>query len=157
MDPATRWKLVPAAILVPTVIFAAWRIHISLDDPHFSVPEDYYQEGVHFDEELERRAASDALEWAAVLEPSTRAEGGGVRLTLTDAEGVPVEGASGELVAFHNSYPAQAQDATWRETAPGVYDADLALDRSGIWRWRVHLVRGEDRWQLDKRQEVYDR
>ena len=26
MDAATRWKLVPLAFLLPTVVFAAWRI-----------------------------------------------------------------------------------------------------------------------------------
>ncbi len=157
MDAATRWKLVPFAILVPTVLFAVWRIQVALDDPHFSVADDYYEKGVHFDEELARRAASDALGWSGELEPSTRAEGGGVRLTLTDAVGAPIEGATGTLHAFHNAYPAQAQDASWRETEPGVYDADLMLDRSGNWRWQVVFIRDDQRWQSDLRQEVYDR
>lgn len=157
MDAATRWKLVPFAILVPTVIFAVWRIQVALDDPHFSVPDDYYEKGVHFDEELARRAASDALAWSGDLEPGTRAEGGGVRLTLTDAAGAPVAGATGSLRAFHNAYPAQAQEVSWREAEPGVYDADLVFDRSGNWRWQVVLTRDDQRWQSDLRQEVYDR
>lgn len=157
MNAATRWKLVPFAILVPTVIFAVWRIQIALDDPHFAVQEDYYEKGVHFDEELARRAASDALHWSGDLLPGTRAEGGGVQLTLNDEAGVPIEGAVGTLRAFHNAYPAQAQEVSWRESAPGVYDAELVYDRSGIWRWQLVLTRGEQRWQYDRKQEVYDR
>ena len=155
MDPATRWKLVPAAILVPTVLFAVWRVQVALDDPHFSVPADYYEQGRDWDVELARRAASDALGWQVQLAPGTVEGGGGVELALHDAQGQPVAGAAGTLRAFQNAYPGQVQELAWTETAPGVYRAPVLLERTGLWRWQVHLQRGDEAWQVDLREEVY--
>jgi len=157
MDPATRWKLVPFVVLVPTVVFAAWRVHISLDDPHFSVPADYYEQGRDWDAERQRRAASADLGWQARLAPGTVEGGGGVELRLLDPAGAPVTGASGTLRAFQNAYPADVQEFAWTEAAPGVYRAPVALGRTGVWRWQVHLKRGEEAWQADLREEVYTR
>lgn len=153
IDAATRWKLVPVAILLPTVLFAAWRVQISLDDPHFAVPDHYYEQGQDWKAAQARRAASDALGWSAVLEPAA-AGGSGVELRLHDREGAPVTGAIGTLAAFHNAYPAQVEECGWTETEPGVYRAELLLARAGQWRWQLQLQRGEEVWSADLRREV---
>ena len=157
MDPATRWKLVPVAVLLPTVVFAAWRVHLALDDPHFAVPDDYYEQGKDWQAELERRAAAAELGWQADLEPGTIEGGGGVELRLLDAEGRPVSGAEGTLRAFQNAYPADVQELAWVEAEPGVYCAEVALARTGVWRWQLLLARGDEAWQADLREEVYVR
>ena len=157
MDPATRWKLVPVAILLPTVLFAVWRIHLALDDPHFAVPDDYYEQGRDWQAEMDRRAAAAALGWEADLEPGTLEGGGGVELRLLDADGLPVSGALGTLRAFQNAYPADVQELALTEAAPGVYRAPVDLARTGVWRWQLQLKRGEEAWQADLREEVYRR
>ena len=154
MDPATRWKLVPVAVLLPTVLFAAWRIAVALDDPHFAVAEDYYVAAEDHDALVAARRAAAALGWEAELAaPALGAEV--VELTLRDGAGAPLAGAAGTLRAFHNAYPGQAREVAWEELGEGRYRAAVALDRPGQWRFDLRFTQGEDAWTAELREGDY--
>jgi nitrogen fixation protein FixH len=157
MKSATLWKWAPVMILGPTVLFAVWRVALVVNDPSFAADETAYARGLAFDEELARRAASQALGWQVELLPpaaDTRADGV-VQVRVRDAAGAPVTGLTGNLRAFHNAHPAEARLAPITAAAePGGYEARLRADRAGQWQWQIALEGPPGAWSDRLRVQV---
>lgn len=157
MNPGTPWKWAPAVLLGATMIFAAWRVALVVNDPSFAADETAYARGLAFDEELARRAATEALGWSVELVPPAADAGadGVVQLRVRDAAGAPVAGLTGNVRAFHNAHPAEARLAPIGPAAePGRYEARLRADRAGQWQWQVALEGAEGAWSSRLRVEV---
>ncbi|MHC4838745.1 MAG: FixH family protein [Planctomycetota bacterium] len=134
MKAATLWMWTPAALLIATVAFGAWRVQVALDDPHHAAVATPYKDAQDWDQHLAALAARDALGWSSSL---VAAAEGGLLLTLADADGTPLTGLAGTASGFHNGYPSQPLAAAWTERGEGVYHLDVAPARPGLWRWKV--------------------
>ncbi|MHC4824043.1 MAG: FixH family protein [Planctomycetota bacterium] len=158
MSAATAWKWMPFSLLLLTVLFAAWRIELALNDPHFAAVDDYYRQAADWDKHMEEVRTSQALGWRMTLSP-VRADDRQVQdvlFSLQDAEGNPVPGVTGELTAYHNAYPKQRVVIDLEGLESGTYRARVLLDRPGIWNWQFRLHRGEQLW-IGEMQEIVDR
>ncbi|MGB0953626.1 MAG: FixH family protein [Planctomycetota bacterium] len=153
MKPETAWKWMPAGLLFATVIFAVWRIQLAVGDPHFAAVDNYYQAAEGWDFHMEEVRASEALNWDVRLQPIAADPQGekNIVFLVVDAEGKPLEGVTGQMVAFHNAYPKESFDRVLSSSQSGQLEATLPLTRAGLWRWKLRLQHGEETWVGDLR------
>lgn len=145
MKPATLWPAAVVAVLAITVGANAWLMWKARDPNGAVIEPDYYRKAVAWDSLAARQGRSDALRWSADATIGPAARGlARVRATLADSLGVPVAGAAVRLEAVHNLAAAHPVLAPLAETAPGVYEAETALDRPGLWELRLTATRGAD-------------
>ena len=88
MKRGTLWPVAVAGILGLTVAGNIWLIRVASGDPSFAVEENYYQRGVHWDDEMAQRARNIALGWklAASLSPIRAGRGSDLRIALSGCE-----------------------------------------------------------------------
>lgn len=145
MKPAALWPLAVIGVLAVTVGANVWLIQVAREPNGAVIEPDYYRRAVAWDSLAARRGRSAALGWRAdaALSAGTAAATH-VRATLADSLGAPVAGCTVALEAVHNLAAATPARVTLAETAPGVYEADAALGRPGMWELRLTATRGAD-------------
>jgi nitrogen fixation protein FixH len=145
MKPAALWPIAVVGVLAITVGANVWLIWEARDPNGAVIEPDYYRKAVAWDSTAARRARSEALRWSAdAALGATDGARAHVRATLADSLGAPVTGADVKLEAIHNLEAANRVHAALPESAPGVYEADAALDRAGLWELRLTATRGGD-------------
>ncbi|WP_303909134.1 FixH family protein [Thiohalomonas denitrificans] len=119
------------------------------------VDKDFYESGQAMEQEYRKRqAAQSALGWDLEFDlPKTSVAGRPdvYRLSLFDKQGRPIRGAEVRLTAYRPSDESADFDVALKEAGAGHYDGYLALPLKGIWDLRIHVSRGEDRWDLTRR------
>ena len=115
----------------------------------FAVEDDYYNKALHWDDTvaLERRSA--ALGWKADLVIGDVASALGrrsVSLRLKDRDGQDIVHATVHMICFHHAMANDFQDVTLHAAQPGVYVADLPLNRAGTWEFRLSITHGRDQF-----------
>lgn len=147
-----KWPLGISAVLGLSVIVNLAVMAVAGSDPSFAVEPDYYQKAVDWDRHAARQAASDALGWKAeiALEPGPSPR---LNVNLLDETGLPVEGATVSIEAFHIARAADIIKSEMKEEAGNRYAAPLAIPRPGIWEFRLAASRGNDRFETVVRKE----
>lgn len=138
------WIIGPALvglITVSTMIGAAALIYHAHADSSFAVEDDYYDKAVHWDASAAQKQRSAELGWRLNIDTSSN---GSLRLTLVDGIGVPIEGATVTVEAFHNARSGDRLRLTPVGAGGGVYQQTAAFDRPGLWEFRVVAQRGAD-------------
>lgn len=155
MKPGALWPIAVVAVLAITVGANLWLIWAAQDPNGAVIEPDYYRKAVQWDSLSARRARSDALGWRvdAAL-GATNGARAHVRATLADSLGAPVAGADVSLEAVHNLQGARRVTAALLETAPGVYEADAALGRRGMWELRISARRGPEEFLASLRRDA---
>jgi len=155
-DRALRWPVGLAATLGVVVAVNALLVWSALGDPSFVIEKDYHRRAIAFDGEAAAARASTALGWTAAmtLEAPPAGAGAVAVVTLRDAQGSPVLGASVTVTAFHNARAANVLGGVASLSGDGRYTTALALDRPGIWIFRVEATRGADRFLHEERREL---
>jgi len=156
MTAAKLWPIAIVAVLALTV-GANVVILVAARDPHAAALEpDYYHKAVTWDSTLAVERSSAALGWRtdATLDRLTldRAR---LTVTLRDAAGAPVTGATVRVEAIHNlqsDVRVHADPAA--AAAPGVYVAELPLRLAGLWELRLHVTRGGATFVTSLRREL---
>ncbi len=105
------------------------------------VVENSYVASQHFNRWLDEAKAERALGWKATFE---RERAGHVAVTLRDAAGRPIEGASVTAIAEHPLGLRHDENLTFRAEAPGRYGAQLV---DGRWRLRLVASAGGKTWR----------
>jgi nitrogen fixation protein FixH len=155
MKRGTAWPLAVSTILALTVAGNIWLIRVATNDPSFAIEEDYYQRGVHWDTELAQRATNRALGWSVVATLTPDGSGGGtLRIALADSLVAPIEGASVVVKAAHVGRARHTIDVSLAPAAPGEYQAQLPIERAGLWELRIDVHRGRDRFTATERLDV---
>jgi len=156
MKRGARWPLAVTAILGLTVAANIWLIRTASGDPSFAIEENYYERGVHWDDELAQRAANRALGWKVVATMTQDATGNGavLHLVLTDSAVAPIEGASVVVRAMHVARARNPVQVTLASAGPGQYQARLSVERAGLWELRIDVHRGADRFTATERLDV---
>lgn len=143
------WMFLPVVLLLGSVGLGVLTIKLATSDPSFAVEEDFYEKAKHVDERLAQEEAQRLLGWQVAVDAGPIGSALGrtpVEFTVVGADREPVGGLAGRLEAFHNARAADTLDARLEPVPgrPGVYFADLPLDRTGQWIWRYEFTRGED-------------
>jgi nitrogen fixation protein FixH len=131
------WGIAALLFTVVAVNLYVWRL-ASRNAP---IVDDasYYQLGVEYQQEIDRRNASAALGWRAHYEWSAE----GVSLWLLNREGKAVEGLTGELELKRADTRASDLKAPLSSSRPGVYEAKLKGHLGGLHSYRVTLSQPE--------------
>lgn len=135
--------------LLGNVVLGVVLVRVAGGDRHFAVESNYYQKAVSWDSTMAQDGRNTALGW--VMVPSLGAVGtaGGDSLvvTLHQAGGEPVTGATVTIEAMPIAYATDVRRATLTATRePGRYAASGVIGRAGLWELRLTSVRGTDRF-----------
>jgi hypothetical protein len=128
---------------------------IATRDPGFALERDYYQKAVHYDREIEQRAANAKLAWTLVTElsPSDRAGAYALVVRPRHAAG-PLVGAIVQVEALRNASASNPIEATLVERSPGEYAATLPLRAGGLWEFRLAVEHRGARFTSVERRDV---
>ena len=115
-----------------------WTVAISItsSDMSHAVIANYDEQALHWDRVKQMRAASSQLNWSSQLTAIGQSALNGdrqIRLQVSDKEGQPIESAIIQMNAFHRGAAADVRDLEFTESAPGVYETTLRLDKDGKW------------------------
>lgn len=155
MKRGAAWPLAVMTILGLTIAANIWLIRVANGDPSFAVEENYYQRGVHWDDEMAQRRHNAALGWRAVASatPIRRGYGSDVRVALNDAAR-PIDGAVVTVRAVHLARAGMPFDITLTARDAGAYEARVPIERAGLWELRIDVRRGTDRFTAIERLDV---
>lgn len=142
------WPAIIAGVLIASAGSNIAVMLVARNDPAFAVEPDYYGKAVRWDDAMAQERRNAALGWQAHggLSLTHDAEVGKVTVTLQDAAGVPLEGATVSVEAMHNARAADRREVTLVPMRPGVYWAPIDATRPGEWELRLTAVRGDERY-----------
>src|SRR5688500_170 len=146
MKRGAAWPLAVMTILGLTIAGNVWLISVANADPSFAVEENYYQRGVHWDDEMAQRRRNDALGWRVVASASPIRGGYGsdLRIALNSAAR-PIDGAVVTVRALHLARAGEPVDITLTASAAAAYVAGSPPRRRGLWAPRLVGRRGTPR------------
>jgi nitrogen fixation protein FixH len=149
------WPGMVFALIGVNVAIVAVTVFASRRDSSYALVPAYDRKAMHFQEEIDRRAASTKLGWTieAVI---TQSPDGTARVAfeLRDAARTPITGAELAISFFHHAHAANRRDSLLSETAPGFYASSDRLAQKGLWRFEVAAQRGDDRFETALDQAV---
>ncbi|MBU0551446.1 FixH family protein [Myxococcota bacterium] len=112
--------------------------------------EDYYQDALKYQEVIDGRKAARALGWEVTYAFTDET----LVLTVQDKQARPVVGLSGEVRMRRRDTRLLDKNSPLVERAPGVYHADRARQRGGIFDLHTELRLGDLRWRDDRQQNL---
>ena len=155
MKKGALWPLSLVLFFGGLIALYAYLFHVA-DDPRALVVEpNYYQKGLHYDDEMAQQRENTALGWR--IAPTVTPAGGGnaeLSVALTDASGRRLDGATVSVVAMHNLLADHPDSATLADRGGGVYAAMLAMPRAGMWELKFDVTRAGARFTEDERIEL---
>jgi hypothetical protein len=143
---ARTWIGIVIGLLTLSISAHAVLLVYALTDPSFAIEPDYERKAASWDDHQRAVAASARLGWTVDLRSSAGDAPGMVRLavTVTDAEGGPIDEARVEVEAMHVARAASILRATFVTGADGRAQTPLPMRRSGQWEVRYTITRGDD-------------
>ena len=126
MTARTRWTVAIVGALAVNVI-AAVTLAVLANRGAAQVIPDYYAKAAHYDDELARSAASQALGWRV----DVTVQGGVIDAAVIDAAGRPIEGAQVRVTGYQRAHAAELIDVALVSSGPGHYHGALAARRGG--------------------------
>ena len=143
------WPGFVTALLTFSVGVGAVTVYAANSDGGPQVVENYDEKAANWGEELERRRNSRALGWQMSLEtfePAGASEQTRVEITLRDASGQPLTGLTGSVDLRRPSLAGVQATSKLKSvpSKPGVYRAELPVNRRGLWDFDITAERGDD-------------
>jgi nitrogen fixation protein FixH len=155
MKRGIGWPIGVTVILTATVALNLWVLRVAGDDPSFAIEPDYYQKAVAWDSTMAQMRENAALGWH--LSPTLGAfgpgEGARLHVTLTDATGAEIPGATVQVAAFFNARANDVIDTTLAPDSTG-YGGTLAVEHRGVWELQFDVRRGAQRFTSTSRVEA---
>jgi nitrogen fixation protein FixH len=140
MTPRQRWILGITGLLAGNVI-AMVILAVVANDGGTQVIPAYYDKAAHYDDELDRAAASRALGWHAEVAMA----GGAIDVTVVDAAGRAVDGARVRITGYQRAHAAELLDVELATAGAGHYRGDVR-ERRGWHDLTVIADRGGARY-----------
>ncbi|MEM9365958.1 MAG: FixH family protein [Planctomycetota bacterium] len=134
------WGGIVVGLLALQIVIGIGSVIIAVGDPSVAVVPDYHSKALAWDDELERRASSDALGWQMELSVSSRKDLRHQRrfqVAMVDALGEPVEGLDVSVRYYHHARGGNIRRAGLVAVADGVYASELVMPRSGLWQVEI--------------------
>ena len=151
---ALFWAMSPVLLLGGLLGTQLLLLGNALDDPSFSVEDDYYEKALSWDAKMAQQRENARLGWTVGLSPVGFGEAGVLHARVTDASGAPVDGATVEVEAFPNARASRVRSVSLREQEPGLYVGALPFERPGLWEFRVSVQRKLDKFSEVVRKDV---
>lgn len=146
------------------MLFIIIAITLAVGDKSFAVVPDYYQKSQAWDTHKAELAASEALGWGVVVEPSREVSLHGERelaVVLHDAGGEPIDGAHVVVTLYHHARAKQVVQLELAPTGtPGRYAVTAELRAEGLWDISARITRGDEAYLHEEKayiQGVYGR
>ena len=148
-----RWPAIVIGLLAAHFILMMVTVMIATRDRSFAVMPKYYEQALAWDQTQAKKRESEKLGWTFGIETGTKADPLGKRhvvCTLADAQGQPLKEAVAEISYYHRTFAQEIHKELLATTAPGRFEKDLPMRRSGFWEFRVSI-------KADGREFVTDR
>lgn len=145
MRSGRAWPFLLVGLLLFGVGVNVGLLLVARADPSFAVENDYYEKALAWDATARQTERDRELGWSVGLDAAASPRGPGwydLALTVRDAAGAPVRGASVGIETFHHARAADVLRVGLEERE-GRYVATLPLRRRGLWELRVRVERGE--------------
>ena len=146
MKKGAVWPWLIAGALTLHVVVSLIVVFIATSDPSYAVEEDYYQKAIDWDLKRAQDRTNDDLGWLFEFEvtpPERPGDQPQLEVTLADADGVPLPGATIAVEAFHNSRSGDVLRAVLAPTdEDGHYRANLPMQHNGKWELRFTVDQG---------------
>ncbi len=107
----------------------------------FVVETDYDRKALHWEDTARQLRHNAELGWRLQIDSTTK---GLLRVSLSDTQGHPLEGATVSVEAFHHAHARSKSVATLAAADPGQYTAPASIDTPGLWEFRFTVNRGPD-------------
>ena len=140
MTAGTRWTLVIVGLLSVNVLVTVG-LAIGAGSGASQVIPDYYETGVHYDNAIDRAAASRALGWRATADVA----GGELIVAVRDAAGAPVAGANVTVAGYQRAFATERLSVALRASGDG-YRAAFPV-RPGVQDLTVTVERGREHFE----------
>jgi nitrogen fixation protein FixH len=144
----------PCGLLGLMLVGWGYMVSVALDDPSFSVEENYYEKAIGWDDHQAQEAKNQALGWHLATEFDPRGADMRVSATLLDRHGAQLSGATISIEAFPVARGGDVVKAVLRDQGDGSYGAVLPMRRPGIWELRYTVEHGGERFTLVQREEL---
>ncbi len=144
------WPGLVMALLGAQLGMGAVAVTLATADPAWRVVPHYHEQALQWDGVVAARVASDRLGWKVSVEPEEWTTADGQRplaLTLLDALGRPVEGATVTVELWHHARPDALTTVRCEPSAePGRYLGTARLARTGLWQVEIAAERRDERF-----------
>lgn len=140
------WMLVAPALLLLQAGISTLTVYLSVSDPSFASEPDYYRKAVEWDTLAAQQRTQAQLGWRIDLDVATVEHTAGerwVRVLLYDWGGAPISDAHVTAEAFHHARAADRRQLEFTTGEPGQYAVLMAVERLGLWEFRVRVIVGE--------------
>lgn len=153
------WLLMVVGLLAMNASIVAATVFFAVRDDSAATEPNYYAKAVAYGDTIRLREAGKRLGWKA--EPTLRPAADGLSMelavTVTDRDGVPIDGAAVTAEAFANARSGDRQSLQLARLAGGEYAAPVRITRSGLWRVRLLVRRADDAFAYETDLLVPDR
>lgn len=154
---AWKWPTIVIGLLSLQIVICMVAFFVATADPSQVVVNNYHTKALAWDEHRAEQRAGEALGWHTELDIAEQADMLGdrtVRLSMKDAEGQPLVGATISVRAYHFARANQPVQAEMTEAAPGEYIVSMNMRKPGRWELTFDVTRGEDRYPIILQQQV---
>lgn len=131
-----------------------WTVAITLthNDPSHAVVADLDERVGGSDLRRAAKLASDRLGWntsVSVVSPVSPNAKRTVQIRIFDLMGQPVPAQNLEVFGFHRARVTERKTLTLQSIAPGVWQVNDTMNRTGWWRFEGNASLGTDRYQFE--------
>lgn len=158
LQPKHFWMSFPVMLLLMSLSIGVTAFVASSKGHDREHERDYYARGLEWDKLQEQVAASVNLGWQVEFQSeglTAYGESIDVTFVFTDGDGQLVTGATGRVRAIFNADANTIFEGALTEAEPGSYVFTLAPHQVGIWRWQVHLERGDTLFVEELRAQLF--
>lgn len=151
------WVGMIFALLGGQILLMLFMTYMATADASFAIEPDYYQKGIHWDDEATQQRVNSELAWSLDFELGNEASVFGERsltCSLQDRDGQPLDGAAIDAVAFAHARGNQRTAVVLAPVGDGRYETKLPVKRNGIWEFRFVVRRGPDTFTTTQRLKV---
>ena len=152
------WPVFIVTLLSAQVLLLSGMVYIATSDRSFAVEPDYYQKGLNWDDIAAQQRRNTKLGWKLSLEfgdPTGPLDERELRCTLVDRDGVPMEGAFIDMIAFPHARGTERELAMLEPEGDGVYVTPMRFQRKGLWEFRFVVRRDPEIFTHVERMDVY--
>jgi len=136
MTASFKWILAIVGLLVANMIAMVILAVVANNGTNQVIP-DYYAKATHYDDEMARSAASQALGWQVVVAITHDA----IDVAVSDAAGKPLEGAEVRVAGYQRAHAADLLDQVLASAGAGHYRA-ASPERAGWYDLTVLVTSG---------------
>lgn len=141
------WVGLVLGFLILQLCISAVAVVLATGNPSAGVVDDYYQQGLSWDEMKAAQLKSDQLEW--MLDELTLGAGDvfgkrTLQFVLLNKENQPVTGCQIEAKLYHHAAASHVLEPDFAEKEPGLYSTTVQMRRSGLWALKLKAQTEQD-------------